>query len=104
MGNMATRQTQLFGTIPAEWSHIDGIEQLDREPTDAEIRWGVTAEELERRHYESPEPTGELERRCPHCGRRVTKTPDGSEAGHSSGWREPICHQHPNADTRDESL
>jgi hypothetical protein len=104
---MATRQTQLFGQIPSKWEHIDGIENLNRKPTDAEIRWGVTAEEVERRHVESPEPSRENERRCMHCGRRVTERPDGTEAGHAAGYRlspDEVCHQHPTAEARDESL
>lgn len=101
---MATRQTQLFQTVKAEWEHIDGIEELDRDPTEGEVRWGITFDELERRHYESPEPNGRNESRCGHCGRRVTETESGYEAGHSSGWREPQCHRHSTAEARDELL
>lgn len=101
---MATRQTLLFGSTPEEWEHIDGIGELGREPTDAEIKWGITVPELERRHAASPKPQGPDQRRCPHCGRRVTKTASGAEAGHAAGWREPICHLHPDADARDEKL
>lgn len=101
---MGTRQTQLFTNVRPEWDHIDGIRELDRDPTEGEIKWGITTEELDRRHYESPEPTRENERRCQHCGRRVTETESGYEAGHAAGWREPQCHFHATAEARDKLL
>lgn len=80
-----------------EWPDVDGAERLNREPTDAEKRWGITKEELHRRHMASPTVTNHLERRCGECGKRVTKTPSGDEVGHATGRKDPLCSQHRDA-------
>lgn len=103
----ASTQTTLDGSlIREEWRHIDGIDSLARDPTEAEERWGITAEELEMRHNESPRPSGDLERRCGECNRRVTKLLDGNEAGHATGWRVDVteCSQHPGSEVLQERL
>lgn len=43
-------------------------------------RLGV--EELRRRHFEPPGVNTEREFRCPECGNRCTRGPDGEEYGH----------------------
>jgi len=77
---------------------VEGIEDLERPPRDGEVEWGITAEELRRRHYGRDgtlDEEAENHRRCWECGNRVTILPDGKgEAGHASGWRHPRCSQH----------
>lgn len=56
-----------------------------------EQRWGISKEELDRRQRMHPEPQTKRERNCPDCGRRVTKTKSGMEAGHTRGRKAPTC-------------
>ncbi|UIP01717.1 hypothetical protein Hbl1158_17085 (plasmid) [Halobaculum sp. CBA1158] len=66
-----------------KYPNIDGAESLQRPPTDAEVRWGITGPELERRVQADAEPTSRIERRCSECGKQVTETPAGVEVGHA---------------------
>lgn len=91
---MSSQQSSL--NADGTWSvskhpDVDGREKLERDLTDAEIRWGITSEELERRRRETAKPSGQNERRCHECGNRVTKTPSGFEVGH--GARKNPCSQ-----------
>lgn len=91
---MSSQQSSL--NADGTWSisdhpKVDGREKLERELSEAEIEWGITAEELERRRRETAEVSGENERRCHECGNRVTKTPSGFEVGH--GARKNPCSQ-----------
>lgn len=91
---MSSQQTSLNadGTFSiSDHPEVDGAEKLAQEPTDEEIRWGITSDELIRRKRESAEPSQSCERRCHECGNRVTMTPSGFEAGHE-GRKEP-CSQ-----------
>lgn len=72
---------------------VDGGDRLDRPATLPELTWGITADELERRHMMHPTTDRPGVRRCEECRSRVTERPDGTEAGHTRGWREPPCSQ-----------
>jgi len=75
---------------------IAGATRLDRDLTDAERQWGITADELDRRHKKSPSATKPRERMCIECGRRVTISPGGDvEYGHSKGRKAPKCSHYP---------
>lgn len=87
-----------------DYPDVAGIDDINREPTEVEIRWGITWDELERRHMESPFPRNDRERRCPECRKRVTKTPDGIEAGHAKGRKNERCSEYPGFYQQRDSL
>lgn len=78
-----------------DWPDVAGIDELRREPTAVEIKWGISKPELERRHHESPPVRTDRERFCTECRKRVTETPSGVEAGHASGRKNDKCSKYP---------
>lgn len=92
--NQATFATD--GSVQTvDFPSVAGIDDLAREPTDVEIRWGITRDELHRRHMSSPGVRTSRERRCRECRHRVTSMPNGQEAGHARGRKNDRCSEYP---------
>lgn len=69
----------------------------------AEIRWGISRDELRRRERMHVDATNENERICDDCGRRVTILDSGHEVGHSRGRKDSLCAHYSGPHTVDQN-